>query len=226
MAIYNDYSEQAQKVLEEADQILTEKQKHWDELNDIVKNSAEGLELDPKQLKQLKDYHHYRERGWFYNPDTGEYDPLTRAKGEKFPDRVSGPFIKFLEIINNCCEAGDIELLDVYFEALAKRGIQVKVNIPVKDKRPNYDDIIDALCAQQSHICALADQLNDSYKKKMDEANICGKRTFNTAINSYHRIKAGKDLSKQLQNLYVDSANDTKFATSLIDENKNNIGND
>lgn len=226
MAIYNDYSEHEQQVLDEADKILTEKQKHWDELNDIVRNTAEGLKLSPQQLKQLKDYHHYRGNGWFYNPDTGEFDPLVRSKGSKFPDRVSGPFIKFLEIITNCCESGDIDLLTVYFDALAKHGVTININMPVKQKQNNYDETIDALCAQQSHICQLADQLNDEYKKKMNEINICGKRTFNTALNSYHRVKAGKDLSTSLQTLYVDSANDTRFAASLIDENKNNIGNE
>ena len=225
MSIQTDYDENTQIIMDEANELLNKKKTHWKELNDIVNNASDQIKLPPNVIKKLKDYHHYYHNGWGYD-EQGNEDPLIRTKGTKFPDRVSTPFIKFLEVIQNCYLAGDYELLEPYLASLEKHGVSITINLPKCQKNNLYDDTMNSLCAQQTIICETADKLNEQYKDKFNSHSICGKRTFNTALNSYNRVKSGKDISRSLHNLYVDSASDTKFASVLIDENKNNIGND
>lgn len=223
MSIITDFSQSAQNALDEANELLSKKNKHFKELNSLADSFKDQSTLSSQQIKQLKDYHYYKGRGWGSDQVTGEIDPLIRIKGTKFPDRISGPFIRFLTIIQNCYKAGDTEILDDYIEALRKYGVDISINIKPDAKPNNYDDTITAMSAQQKQICELADELNDVYKIDFDQQNICSKKTFNTALNAYHKIKNGKNIEKSLNKLYIDSTNDARFATVLSDDNKNNI---
>lgn len=107
-----------------------------------------------------------------------EKAPLIRAKGEKFPDRVSGPFIQVLKIITNLAIMDDLQLLDPYIEAMAAFGIKIDLSGVERGKMPeDYAEVMETTSNLQTHICELADAVNDKKKDFADMA-ICSKNNF------------------------------------------------
>lgn len=197
-------------------QIVEEKKKHSREMNGLAKDLASVIGVDKSTLMKCKDYHYYKGNGWGVGED-GEYDPLIKVKGSKFPDRISGPIIRFAEIIENLNSVGDLELLEPYFEALEARGIKVSITKEPFQKHAAYDGFIENASGSQRRICSLADELNDDKRETAVDAGLVSKKNFSKALQIYNKMTHEKDPSAIINNMYIEGASDALFAQKATD---------
>ena len=205
------FSIEEDEFLMSCNQIVEEKKKHSREMNNFAKDMAVVMNIEKPTLIKCKDYHYYQGNGWGVN-ESGEYDPLIRVKGSKFPDRVSGPFIKFAEVIENLNSVGDLDFLEPYFKALETRGIVVNITKEKVDKHSAYDGFIENASSSQSTICNLADILNDDKRESAVDAGLVSKKNFSKALQIYNKMTHEKDPSSIINNMYIEGASDALFA--------------
>jgi hypothetical protein len=180
--------------MQEAHRLHVEKKEASVSMNGIAAEAAERNGLVKQQMNRLKDYAYYHGSGW----DNG--DPLTLAKGAKFPDRVSPCFRKLAQVITDCQEAGCLEWLDEYFDALASRGITVTVD-PKAPVAKDPDDVKSAVVAMKSYqavICSNADEIVE-LGTTAEDMSFAPKQKFKELVGLYDRVNDGKDVDDFVQ---------------------------
>lgn len=211
------FSDEEKEFLMGCNSIVDEKKQISRDMNNVAKNIAQVIGVEKPILIKCKDYHYYHGRGWAVD-ENGDYDPLTRVKGSKFPDRITGPFMKFAEVIENLNSVGDLELLEPYLEALKKRGIEVNITMESFAKNESYDNFIEVASRHQSKICTLADTLNDDKRENAVNAGLVSKKNFSKALQIYNKMTHEKDPSAIINNMYLEGAQDAMFAQKATTE--------
>lgn len=210
------------EMLDSMTRLIDEKARYWDEMRSVFENAVELSKIDGKIWRACKDYYHYRGRAWDYS-EGEDKAPLKKIKGEKFPDRVSGPFIKVLDIILNLATMDDLQLLDPYINALAAYGIKLDLSeVERKVKPEDYDQVMATTSDLQTHICELADVVNDM-KPNFADAAICSKNSFGKIKNVWPRLTKGKNCQKTLSNMFISSSTDVGFSAAASKLNQDNI---
>ena len=158
--------------------------------------------LEKKVLMKVKDYIHYRGRGW------GE-DCLEKAEEtEKYPDRVSPTFRHLVEIIKNLYETGKEENLDVYLDAVKERGITISIDVskftlPSKDVKDRVAVALSVMDPLQCQICEKNDYMNDVLAVAAEEANLSPKDKYKKIVKLAASKRAGHDVDDKVHDEFV-----------------------
>lgn len=188
--------------LDEGVQYHNEKAELWKEMNDVAKECSRDTRLEKKVLMKVKDYIHYRGRGW------GE-DCLEKAEEtEKYPDRVSPTFRHLVEIIKNLYETGKEENLDVYLDAVKERGITISIDVskftlPSKDVKDRVAVALSVMDPLQCQICEKNDYMNDVLAVAAEEANLSPKDKYKKIVKLAASKRAGHDVDDKVHDEFV-----------------------
>ena len=215
--VSTSFSTEETEFLISCNSIVDEKKQISKDMNNVAKNMAQAIGVEKSVLMKCKDYNYYQGRGWAVN-ENGDYDPLTRIKGSKFPDRITGPFMKFAEIIENLNSVGDLDLLTPYLEALESRGIKVNITMEPNAKNDLYDNFIETASNHQRKICTLSDTLNEDKRETAVSAGLVSKKNFSKALQIYNKMTHEKDPSAIINNMYLEGAQDAMFAQKATTE--------
>lgn len=187
-------AEQIEELLDDSLETLSDKKKFSKTMNTIIKDCAKQNGLEPKVLKAVKNYHHYRGVNWVDN------NPLEKDKDKKEKDKVAPIFIKLLEVVENLRKVGDKEFLEPYLTALAEHGIKIDINFEDTDK--NVDEImevIDSASKLQTNVDALTEELKENKSVEAEELAFTPKGAFVGVLGILDKIKNGKDVDDTLQ---------------------------
>ena len=188
--------------LDEGIQYHNEKASLWKEMNDIAKLCSNETGISKKVLMKVKDYLHYRGRGW------GE-DCLTKAEdSEKYPDRVSPTFRNLVDIITNLYATGKESNLRVYLDAIKDKGVTITIDTSkftrpdddVKEKVANALAVMDPI---QCQICEKNDYMTDVLAVNAEESNLSPKDKYKKIVKLAASKQAGRDVDDKVQDEYV-----------------------
>ena len=188
-----------ENVIEEGVAQHEKKVLYADMMKTIVNDTLQVVpDLERAQLVKMKDYIHYRGRGW------GD-DPLEKSEDkEKFPDRVSPTFRRLAEIIETMYVCGKKELLDAYIGALKKRGINIEID-DAKYREPNeaeqivINTALESMDPLQTKICECNDYMNDVLAPAAENQNVTPKSKFKKIVLYTYRNNNGKDIKDKVQ---------------------------
>lgn len=172
------------------------------EMSSIAKTCSEQTGIDKKAIMKVKDYLHYKGRGW------GE-DCLEKSEEkEKYPDRVSPTFRKLFEIFTYMYACGKQDELDEYIDALADRGIKIEVNEslfeqPDNDTKDIVAQAISGMDGFQKSICEKNDYMNDVLAPDAENASLSPKNKYKQIIQLAAKKQDGKDVEDKIQDEYV-----------------------
>ena len=199
----NDLQENAQTdCLDEGIEYHNEKASLWKEMNNVAKTCSKETRISRNTLMKVKDYLHYRGRGW------GD-DCLSKSEeSEKYPDRVSPTFRHLVEIITNSYATGKEDLLNVYLEAVKARGITITIDRsqfanPSDDTRAKIDDALKVMDPIQCQICEKNDYMNDVLAVDAENNNLAPKNKFKQIVRLAASKQAGRDVDDKVQDEYV-----------------------
>ena len=195
--------EYVDEVLEKGIKTLEDTILRRDMMNQTAKDTAEVTGVTKSDLMKMKDYIHYRGRGWGNDAlDKPEKDEETPK--EKYPDRVSPAFRNLCQIIEVMYKCGKEDLLDVYIEAAKHRGVEITVDGSSFETPNDGEKIVIASALEimdplQSRICENNDYINDTLAPAAENQNVTPKNKFKKIVALKHRIENGKDLSDKIQ---------------------------
>ncbi len=198
-----DPQEQLQTdCLDEGIEYHNEKASLWKEMNNIAKLCSRETRIDRNVIMKVKDYLHYRGRGW------GD-DCLTKSEeSEKYPDRVSPTFRHLVDIVTNSFATGKEELLDVYLEAVKAKGITITIDRsqfakPSDDTKAKVADALSVMDPIQCQICEKNDYMNDVLAVDAENKNLAPKNKFKQIVRLAASKQAGRDVDDKVQDEYV-----------------------
>ena len=188
-----------ENVIEEGVKQHENKVMYADMMKTIVNDTLAVVpNLERAQLNKMKDYIHYRGRGW------GE-DPLDKSEEkEKFPDRVSPAFRRLVEIAETMYACGKKEMLDVYLKAAAARGVKIEID-EKKFMEPNEAEKIvistalESLDPLQTKICECNDYMTDVLAPAAENQNVTPKSKFKKIVLYTYRNNNGKDIADNVE---------------------------
>lgn len=199
----NDLQEHAQTdCLDEGIEYHNEKASLWKEMNNVAKLCSKETRISRNTLMKVKDYLHYRGRGW------GD-DCLSKSEeSEKYPDRVSPTFRHLVEIVTNSYATGKEDLLNVYLEAVKARGITITIDRsqfanPSDDAKAKIDDALKVMDPIQCQICEKNDYMNDVLAVDAENSNLAPKNKFKQIVRLAASKQAGRDVDDKVQDEYV-----------------------
>ena len=199
----NDLQENAQTdCLDEGIEYHNEKASLWKEMNNVAKTCSKETRISRNTLMKVKDYLHYRGRGW------GD-DCLSKSEeSEKYPDRVSPTFRHLVEIVTNSYATGKEDLLNVYLEAVKARGITITIDRsqfanPSDDTKAKVDDALKVMDPIQCQICEKNDYMNDVLAVDAENNNLAPKNKFKQIVRLAASKQAGRDVDDKVQDEYV-----------------------
>lgn len=188
--------------LEQGIEYHNEKSALWKEMNSIAKLCSRQTGINRNTLMKVKDYLHYRGRGW------GD-DCLSKSEEpEKYPDRVSPTFRHLIDIVTNSYAAGKEDLLDVYLDAIKEKGITISIDAS-KFTQPNADAkeavaiAISQMDPLQCDICEKNDYMNDVLAEQAEVANLSPKNKYKQIVKLAASKQAGRDINDKVQDEYV-----------------------
>lgn len=206
----------AGKCLEQGIEYHNEKRALSKEMNAIAKQCARETHINKKTIMKVKDYLHYRGRGW------GD-DCLTKSEDqEKYPDRVSPTFRNLYEIISNFYATGKEVDLQIYINALKERGITITVNkdamnIPDNDIKEKIAVAINQMDPYQCDICEKNDYMNDVLAEAAESINLSPKNKYKQIVQLAASKQAGKDIDDRVQDEYLKMEMFTKGLEAVND---------
>ncbi len=183
-------------------QYHNEKAALWKDMNAIAKLCSRQTGIDRNTLMKVKDYLHYRGRGW------GD-DCLSKSEeSEKYPDRVSPTFRHLVDIVTNAYATGKEDLLDVYLDAIKDRGITISIDVskftrPSNDAKHTVAEAINLMDPLQCDICEKNDYMNDVLAVEAEEANLSPKDKYKKIVKLAAAKQAGRDVDDKVQDEYV-----------------------
>jgi hypothetical protein len=216
------FTEVEYELLEKACRTEDLKKNNYDSMANCAENVASAINVTKQEVIRFKDYMYYMTNCW------KDGDPLNLAPG-KYPDRVSKAFIKILQIIDDCNNLCNLDILDPYFEALKRRGITIIVDKSNKagDKYQAYKDIVinnvKEMCEYQCNICNLSDSVKIDMAEEARQKSICAKDKFVPIVRLYNRYKHndrnGKNNEKVIDkfvNMHLDASMTGNCSQELI----------
>lgn len=201
---------------------LLEERKLYKDMRSVASTAAKDLDVKARSLMALKDYKHYYGRDWAYN------NPLTPLPKEDLPDgyrcRMSQPFRKMVDIINVLKETGELEMLDPIIQALAVKGIELKITDDINyDRKDDVEEYVEHMDSFQSSICILADERKDLRKqvKELRNGTISSYNEYVVAkanLSSPMNDKKRQALTEHIHDLILDNTVEGDIYTTLSNE--------
>lgn len=188
--------------IEEGIQFHNEKSDLWKEMNLIAKDCSRRTGVSRNTLMRVKDYLHYRGRGW------GD-DCLSKSdESEKYPDRVSPTFRHLIDIVTNSYATGKEDLLQVYLDAIKEKGITISIDEskftqPSSDSKQIIAESLNQMDPIQCLICEKNDYMTDVLAEQAESANLSPKEKYKKIIKLAASKQSGKDVDDQVQSEYV-----------------------
>lgn len=179
-----------------------EKSALWKEMNNIAKSCSKQTGIDRNTLMRVKDYLHYRGRGW------GE-DCLSKSEeSEKYPDRVSPTFRHLIDIVTNAYATGKEDLLDVYLSAVKERGITISIDTskftqPSSDSKEIISEALKIMDPLQCDICEKNDYMNDVLAQDAENVNLSPKNKYKQLVKLAASKQLGRDVEDKVQDEYL-----------------------
>lgn len=179
-----------------------EKSALWKEMNNIAKSCSKQTGVDRNTLMLVKDYLHYRGRGW------GE-DCLSKSEEtEKYPDRVSPTFRHLIDIVTNAYATGKEDLLDVYLSAVKERGITISIDTskftqPSSDSKAIISEALKIMDPLQCDICEKNDYMNDVLAQDAENVNLSPKNKYKQLVKLAASKQSGRDVEDKVQDEYL-----------------------
>ena len=189
--------------LNEGIEYHNEKRELSKEMNSIAKFCSAETHIPKQTLIKVKDYLHYRGRGW------GD-DCLSKSEeSEKYPDRVSPTFRHLVEIITNSYATGKEDLLDVYLDAVKSKGITISIDksmltLPSAETKEKVAIAISQMDPLQCAICEKNDYMNDVLAEEAEAANLSPKSKYKKIVKLAADKQAGRDVDDKVQDEYVE----------------------
>lgn len=188
--------------LDEGIQYHNEKSSLWKEMNAIAKECSRQTGIARNTLMKVKDYLHYRGRGW------GDSCLEKSEESEKFPDRVSPTFRHLVDIITNSYATGKEDLLNVYLDAIKEKGITISIDVekftrPSEDVKQTVAVALNQMDPLQSIICEKNDYITDVLAEQAEAANLSPKNKYKQIVKLAASKQAGRDIDDKVQNEYL-----------------------
>lgn len=191
--------EKIEELLDDSLETLADKKRFAKTMNSIIKDCAKKNEIDPKVIKAVKNYRHYRGVNWANN------NPLEKDNDKKEKDKVAPIFIKLLEVVENLRAIGDKEFLEPYLNAIAEHGI--KIDIDFEDTNKDVDEImevIESASKLQTNVDTLAEELKGEKSTTAEELNFTPKSSFCNVLGMLEKINEGKEIDDALQSRFTE----------------------
>lgn len=191
--------EKIEELLDDSLETLADKKRFAKTMNSIIKDCAKKNEIDPKVIKAVKNYRHYRGVNWANN------NPLEKDNDKKEKDKVASIFIKLLEVVENLRAIGDKEFLEPYLNAIAEHGI--KIDIDFEDTDKDVDEImevIESASKLQTNVDTLAEELKGEKSTTAEELNFTPKSSFCNVLGMLEKINEGKEIDDALQSRFTE----------------------
>ena len=209
--------EQIEELLDDSLETLADKKRYSKTMNTIIKDCAKANKLNPKVLKAVKNYHHYKGANWLNN------NPLEKDKEKKDKDKVAPIFIKLLEVVENLRAVGDKEFLEPYINALVEKGIKIDIDFEETDKNINdIMEVIESASKLQTNVDTLTEELKEVKSTESEELNFTPKGSFVGVLSILDKIRNDKDVEDVIQNNFTELAMMTNAFTYLSAENEKN----
>ena len=195
----NENVEKIEELLDDSLETLADKKKFTKTMNTIIKDCAKKNDVDPKVIKAVKNYKHYKGVNWVNN------NPLEKDKDKKEKDKVAPIFIKLLEVVENLRAIGDKEFLEPYLNAIAEKGIRIEIDF--EDTNKNVEEImevIESASKLQTNVDVLAEELKEEKSSEAEELNFTPKSSFCNVLGILEKINEGKEVNDVLQNRFTE----------------------
>jgi hypothetical protein len=188
--------------LDEGIQYHNEKSSLWKEMNTIAKECSRQTGISRNTLMKVKDYLHYRGRGW------GDSCLEKSEESEKFPDRVSPTFRHLVDIITNSYATGKEDLLNVYLDAIKEKGITISIDVskftrPSEDSKKTVAVALNQMDPLQTVICEKNDYMTDVLAEQAEAANLSPKNKYKQIVKLASAKQNGRDVDDKVQNEYL-----------------------
>lgn len=190
------------ECIDQGIQYHNEKAALWKEMNSIAKLCSQQTSIDRNTLMRVKDYLHYRGRGW------GDNCLEKSEESEKFPDRVSPTFRHLVDIVTNSYATGKEDLLSVYLDAVKEKGITISID-ESKFTRPSNEakqvvaEAINQMDPLQTSICEKNDYMTDVLAEQAENVNLSPKDKYKKIIKLAASKQSGRDVDDKVQDEYV-----------------------
>ena len=190
------------ECLDKGIQYHNEKAALWKDMNAIAKTCSRQTGIDRNTLMKVKDYLHYRGRGW------GD-DCLSKSEElEKYPDRVSPTFRHLVDIVTNSYATGKEDLLNVYLDAVKEKGITISIDVskftrPSNEAKQTVAEAINLMDPLQCDICEKNDYMNDVLAEEAEAANLSPKNKYKQIVKLAASKQAGRDVDDKVQDEYL-----------------------
>lgn len=190
--------EQIEELLDDSLETLADKKRFSKTMNTIIKDCAKQNGLEPKVIKAVKNYHHYKAVNWVDN------NPLEKNKDSKEKDKVAPIFIKLLEVVENLRAVGDKDFLKPYIEALVNHGIKIEVDFKETDKNVEaIMDVVESASRLQTNVDTLANELKEVKSVESEELAFTPKNSFVNVLGILDKIREGKSQSDKIQDNFT-----------------------
>ena len=195
----NENVEKIEDLLNDSLETLADKKKFTKTMNTIIKDCAKKNEIDPKVIKAVKNYRHYKGVNWANN------NPLEKDKDKKEKDKIAPIFIKLLEVVENLRAIGDKEFLKPYLNAIAEKGIRIDIDFEDTNKDVNeIMEVIESASKLQTNVDVLAKELKEEKSSEAEELNFTPKSSFCNILGILEKINEGKEVDDVLQNRFTE----------------------
>ena len=190
------------ECLDKGIQYHNEKAALWKDMNAIAKTCSRQTGIDRNTLMKVKDYLHYRGRGW------GD-DCLSKSEeSEKYPDRVSPTFRHLVDIVTNSYATGKEDLLNVYLDAVKEKGITISIDVskftrPSNEAKQTVAEAINLMDPLQCDICEKNDYMNDVLAEEAESINLSPKNKYKQIVKLAASKQAGRDVDDKVQDEYL-----------------------
>lgn len=186
--------EEIEGLLNDSLDTLSDKKKFAKTMNSIIKDYSKKIEIEPKIIKSVKNYHHYKGLNWANN------NPLEKNKDAKEKDKIAPIFIKLKEVVDNLREVGDTEFLNDYIKALDSCGIHISIEW---DDSKAFDselqEILEVTSRLQTNVDTLSTELKETKATESEELNFTPKSSFCNVLGILDKIRDGKDVDDKIQ---------------------------
>ena len=196
----NENVEEIEELLDDSLDTLADKKRFAKTMNALIKDCSKATNIEPKVLKAVKNYYHYKGANWTDN------NPLEKDSTKKDKDKVSSVFIKLLEVTDNLRKIGDRKFLEPYIEALSLKGIHLSIDYDEVDDN-KFNEIIEVLNSAsklQTNVDALNEEIKEVKSTEAEELNFTPKSSFVGVLGLLDKIKNGKDVDDKIQNNFTE----------------------
>lgn len=213
-----DMISEVEELLDDALDNVSEKKQFMKTMKDTLKECGTLNGIDKKALAHVKDYYHYKGANW------QDGNPLKKNTQAEYKDKISPTFIKLLSIFQDLEAVGDTAFLQPYVDALAPYGIKIEFDAKTPDTKESLKDIkekIETASKYQTNIDELTKLIKEENAVKSEDIGFTTKSGFNSVLNTYEKIKEGKDVNDKVQQNIANSlmsADAYNYLSKLIQE--------